>query len=173
MKPSVNPFDEHAYAITRRRFLQVLGLAAGAAAVPRQGFARSPLPPLAYDDGSNAVPLGVIGEVRNVIVIGGGFAGLAIANALGNAGVPCVVLEGRERIGGRAHTVEVGGSPVDLGCSWITDPVGNPMTQFATQSGVPQTNASIELDVPLSRFYDEHTGVVLPTDTMQAAAHAL
>src|SRR5207245_10343610 len=89
------------------------------------------------------------------------------------AGGPCVVLEGRDRIGVRAHTVDVGGSPVDLGCSWITDPVGNPMTTFATQAGVLQTNASIELDVPESRFYDERTGVVLPTSTLQAAAHAL
>ena len=128
---------------------------------------------MGYDDGSSDVPQGVSGDVEKVIVIGAGFAGLAVANALGNAGIPCVVLEGRDRIGGRAHTVNVGGTGVDAGCSWITDPVGNPMTQFATQSGVLQTNASIELDVPESRFYDEHTGTVLPTNTLQAAVHAL
>ena len=160
--------------LTRRRFLQLAALAAGAAALPRPGFG-SILPPtsLPYDDGSNTVPPGVTGAVKKVIVIGAGFAGLAAANALGTAGVPCVVLEGRDRIGGRAHTVDVGGSPVDVGCSWITDPVGNPMTQFATQSGVLQTNASIELDVPESRFYDERTGVVLQPSTLQAAVHAL
>src|SRR5437870_4160811 len=162
--------------LTRRRFLQLLGVVTAGAALPRPALGRSmalATPPLPYDDGSNAIPPGVAGGVKKVIVIGAGFAGLAAANALGNAGVPCVVLEGRDRIGGRAHTVDVGGSPVDLGCSWITDPVGNPMTTFATQAGVLQTNASIELDVPESRFYDERTGVVLPTSTLQAAAHAL
>ena len=159
--------------LTRRRFMQLAGLAAAVAALPKRGLALPAGPALSYDDGSNNIPSGVSGKVEKVIVIGAGFAGLAVANALGNAGIPSVVLEGRERIGGRAHTVDIGGTGVDVGCSWITDPVGNPMTQFATQSGVLQTNASIELDVPESRFYDEHTGTVLPTDTLQAAAHAL
>jgi len=157
--------------------LQLLGFTSVAAGMPRRAFAVSLLPStgpsLPYDDGSSAVPGGLAGEVENVIVIGAGFAGLAVANALGNAGVPCLVLEGRDRIGGRAQTVAVGGAPIDVGCSWITDPVGNPMTQLATQSGVLQTNATIELDVPTSRFYDERTGVVLQTDTIQAALHAL
>jgi len=162
--------------LSRRQFLQLAALAAGAAALPRDAFARALLPsppPLPYDDGSNAIPPGAAGDLERVIVIGAGFAGLAAANALTTAGVPCVVLEGRDRIGGRAHTIDVGGSPVDVGCSWITDPVGNPMTQFASQSGVLQINASIELDVPESRFYDDRTGVVLQTNKMQAALHAL
>ncbi|HLW15809.1 MAG TPA: FAD-dependent oxidoreductase, partial [Actinomycetota bacterium] len=103
--------------LSRRRFLQVAALAAGAAALPRGARARSllpALPALSYNDGSNAVPPGVAGKVERVIVIGAGFAGLAAANALTTAGVPCVVLEGRGRIGGRAHTVDVGGSPVDV-----------------------------------------------------------
>ena len=161
--------------LSRRRFLQLVGLASAAAALaPRRGFAGLlGSNTLSYDDGSSAIPGGLTGPVGNVIVIGAGFAGLAVANALGNAGVPCVVLEGRDRIGGRAHTVDVSGAAVDLGCSWITDPAANPMTQFATQAGVLQTNASIELDVPESRFYDARNGVVLQTDTMQSALHAL
>ena len=46
---------------------------------------------------------------------GAGIAGLTAANALTHAGVECVVLEARDRIGGRLRTVDVGGSPVDLG----------------------------------------------------------
>src|SRR5712692_3178140 len=161
--------------LSRRRFLQLLGAASVAAAASSRGLAspRPAGPALPYDDGSSAVPAGIARPVDSVIVIGAGFAGLAVANALGTAGVPCVVVEARDRIGGRAHTVNVGGAPVDLGCSWITDPVTNPMTQFATQSGVLQTNASIELDVPESRFYDERTGVVLQSDTIEAALQAL
>jgi monoamine oxidase len=47
-----------------------------------------------------------------------------------------VVLEARDRIGGRLHTVDLAGSPVDLGGSWIHTPVGNPMRAFAQQAGV-------------------------------------
>ena len=36
-----------------------------------------------------------------------------------------------DRIGGRLHTVDLAGVPVDLGGSWIHHPTGNPLTQFA------------------------------------------
>jgi polyamine oxidase len=162
--------------ITRRRFLQAAGVAS-VAAVARPSFGMpallDPLKVQTYDDGNRKIPGGIAGDPERVIVIGAGFAGLAVANALREAGIPFVVLEGRDRIGGRAHTVDVGGSPVDLGCSWITDPVGNPMTRFATASGVLQTNAAIELDVPTSRFHDERTGVVNPMGLSKAVAEAL
>lgn len=160
--------------LSRRDFLKAAGLTATSLAVRRSAGAAVPLPRDAdrYSDGEDGVPGGVKGEPERVVVIGAGFAGLAVANALRNAGVECVVLEGRDRIGGRAHTASVGGAPVDLGCSWITDPIGNPMTRFATRSGVAQTNAAIELDVPTSRFYDERTGIVLPPGTLRAASHA-
>src|SRR5439155_5988629 len=164
--------------LSRRRFLQLasatsLGAAAQSAA-RAAGVASIPFTdPDRYDDGSHAIPGGVEGDPDRVIVVGAGFAGLAVANALSNAGVACLVVEGRARLGGRAHTVDVGGAPIDLGCSWITDPVGNPMTRFATRSRVLQTNAAIEADVPTSRFYDERTGVVLPPGTLTAASHAV
>src|SRR5688500_15649969 len=40
-----------------------------------------------------------------VIVIGGGFAGLACADELAAAGYPVTVLEARSRVGGRVHTL--------------------------------------------------------------------
>ena len=61
-------------------------------------------------------------------MIGAGIAGLTVANALAHAGVDCVVLEARGRIGGRLHTVDLAGSPVDLGGSWMHHPDGNPVT---------------------------------------------
>lgn len=152
-----------ASALTRRRLLQ-----AGAAAAAL-GITRGPLAALAdslltqeYDDGNRNVPGGLGGDPERVIIVGAGFAGLTAANALRNAGVECVVLEARHRIGGRAWTREVGGFPVDLGCSWIHEPVGNPMTRFALQAGVLQTSADIELDLPLIRFFDGYTGADVP-----------
>src|SRR2546423_101370 len=51
-----------------------------------------------YDDGTGAIPGGLAGDVERVIVVGAGWAGLTLANALRNAGVDHVVLEARDRI---------------------------------------------------------------------------
>src|SRR5215472_18095840 len=95
-----------------------------------------------FDDGRTDVPSGVAGPVERVVVVGAGIAGLTVANALTHAGVECVVLEARDRIGGRLYTVDLAGSPVDLGGSWIHTPVGNPMRAFAEHVGVPCRSAN-------------------------------
>ena len=91
---------------------------------------------LRLDEPSSPVPGGVEGSVERVLVIGAGIAGLAAANALARAGHAVTVLEARERIGGRLHTVSLGGGAVDLGGAWIHTPVGNPMTALAEACGV-------------------------------------
>src|ERR1700757_2077094 len=53
-------------------------------------------------------------------IIGARAAGLGAAHALKNAGVSFIVLEARDRVGGRGHTVMA--SPevtFDLGCGWL------------------------------------------------------
>ncbi len=93
-----------------------------------------------YDDGTGDVPGGVDRPVERVIVVGAGMAGLATANALTHAGVDCVLLEARDRPGGRTHTVDFGGLPVDVGGSWIHHPGGNPMTRLADQLGLERVS---------------------------------
>jgi polyamine oxidase len=95
-----------------------------------------------FDDRRTDVPGGVAGPVKRVVVVGAGIAGLTVANALTHAGADCVVLEARDRIGGRLHTVDLGGSPVDLGGSWIHMPIGNPISAFAQQVGVSCRSAN-------------------------------
>jgi polyamine oxidase len=95
-----------------------------------------------FDDGGRDVPGGVTGPVERVVVVGAGIAGLTVANALTQAGIDCVVLEARDRIGGRLHTADLGGSPVELGGSWIHTPDGNPMRAFARLAGVPCAGAN-------------------------------
>ncbi|HEX5828678.1 MAG TPA: NAD(P)/FAD-dependent oxidoreductase [Candidatus Limnocylindrales bacterium] len=94
-----------------------------------------------YDDGTRAIPGGIEGEVGRVVIVGAGIAGLAAANALANAGVDVIVLEARHRIGGRLHTVDLGGSPVDMGGAWIHTPVGNPLAELADQVGAARRPA--------------------------------
>ncbi|GKC74800.1 probable polyamine oxidase 2, partial [Tanacetum coccineum] len=55
----------------------------------------------------------------SVIVIGGGFAGIATARALYDASFRVILLESRERIGGRVCTDYSFGFPVDLRASWL------------------------------------------------------
>lgn len=62
-------------------------------------------------------PVGAAGE--RVIVIGAGIAGVAAAVDLQAAGLDVVVLEARNRIGGRIWTDRQWGFPLDLGASWI------------------------------------------------------
>ncbi|KAK8339601.1 hypothetical protein V6Z12_A08G045500 [Gossypium hirsutum] len=54
-----------------------------------------------------------------VIVIGGGISGLAAARTLTDASFKVILLESRERLGGRIHTDFSFGCPVDMGASWL------------------------------------------------------
>ncbi|KVH92185.1 Amine oxidase [Cynara cardunculus var. scolymus] len=54
----------------------------------------------------------------SVIVIGSGISGIAAAHILNNADFEVVLLESRDRIGGRIHTNYSFGCPVDMGASW-------------------------------------------------------
>ncbi|KAL7606190.1 hypothetical protein Lser_V15G19239 [Lactuca serriola] len=55
----------------------------------------------------------------SVIVIGSGISGIAAAHVLNNADFEVVLLESRDRIGGRIHTDYSFGCPVDMGASWL------------------------------------------------------
>lgn len=89
--------------------------------------------------GAGAPLLGTLtGEVDSVIVVGAGAAGVTVANALTGAKVPTVVLEARDRVGGRIHTVDLGSAPVDLGASWIHNPRDNPLSDLARSLGISQ-----------------------------------
>jgi monoamine oxidase len=53
------------------------------------------------------------------VVVGAGFAGLSAARALARRGIQTLVLEARDRVGGRTYTESAGGTWVDLGGQWI------------------------------------------------------
>lgn len=56
----------------------------------------------------------------DVVIIGAGYAGIAAAKKLHEANVDFVVIEARDRIGGRTQTQKLkSGATVDLGAQWI------------------------------------------------------
>lgn len=74
----------------------------------------------------------------DVIVIGGGAAGLGAARRLAAEGVVVRVIEARSRLGGRAWTLPPeagGGCPLDLGCGWLHSAEENELSTVAVELG--------------------------------------
>ena len=127
-------------------------------------------PSRAFDDGARTIRGGIERPVRRVVVVGAGIAGLTAANALAHHGVGVVVLEARDRLGGRLHTIDLGGQPVDLGGSWIHEPVGNPLTAFADLAGIGRHPGDLFAEL---RLLDPEDGLVEPgeADLLLAIAY--
>jgi monoamine oxidase len=71
-----------------------------------------------------------------VVIIGGGAAGIGAARRLHAAGVPCLIVEARSRLGGRAFTwIDGAGHALDLGCGWLHSADRNPWGAIAEQQG--------------------------------------
>lgn len=71
-----------------------------------------------------------------IAVVGAGTAGLAAARALTDRGREVVVLEARDRTGGRTAGVEVGGAAFDLGANWLQQFDGNVLARLAERLGL-------------------------------------
>ncbi|MGI9163204.1 MAG: FAD-dependent oxidoreductase, partial [Mycobacterium sp.] len=72
----------------------------------------------------------------DVLVIGAGIAGLRAAEVLVANGRRVIVLEARDRLGGRIHTDRSWGVPVELGASWIHGVDNNPIAALAAAEGI-------------------------------------
>jgi monoamine oxidase len=80
----------------------------------------------------------------DVAIIGAGAAGLGAAHALKNSGLSTLVLEARDRVGGRAHTIMASPEVVfDMGCGWLHSADQNSFVNIAKQ-----LNFGINKDLP-------------------------
>src|SRR4051794_37302973 len=94
----------------------------------------------------------------DIAIIGAGAAGLGAAHALQNSGLSAIVLEARDRLGGRAWTIEPApGITFDVGCGWLHSADRNSFVQIAEQLGFeidktrpPWREQSFDTGFPLS-----------------------
>ncbi|MHB8216091.1 MAG: flavin monoamine oxidase family protein [Candidatus Sulfotelmatobacter sp.] len=92
--------------LTRRNALKMLG--AGATALVAANQLQSAV-----------VPHPGPANQADVVVVGAGFAGLSAARALMRQGKKVIVLEARDRVGGRVKAATIAGRTVDAGGMWV------------------------------------------------------
>ncbi|WP_282074225.1 flavin monoamine oxidase family protein [Maribacter aquivivus] len=106
----------------------------------------------------------------SVVVIGAGLTGLLTAYRLQELGFDVAVLEARDRIGGRIHTLESGNAKVEMGATWFNESHYHLLdvieefkvpyfeqfmtgkSYFQTFSNVPPQEIAVPNDSPSYRF---------------------
>jgi monoamine oxidase len=92
----------------------------------------------------------------DVAIIGAGAAGLGAARALENSDLSVIVLEARDRVGGRAHTVQVAPDVTfDVGCGWLHSAEKNSFVKIAEQ-------LNFEIDKNLPPWRERAVGNAFP-----------
>ena len=71
-----------------------------------------------------------------VIIVGAGVSGLAAARECLQRGFAPLILEGRNRPGGRVWTDHSLNTPVDMGAAWIHGKSGNPIYKVCRKNGI-------------------------------------
>jgi polyamine oxidase len=90
-------------------------------------------------------------DLPRILVIGAGMAGLVAARLLHDSGFPVIVIEARDRLGGRIWTDERLGGPCDLGGSWIHGADDNLLTNWCNNLQISLLVSDLDERV----FYDE------------------
>ncbi|MCJ2130996.1 flavin monoamine oxidase family protein [Methylobacterium sp. E-045] len=101
----------------------------------------------------------------DVIIVGGGAAGIGAARRLAAHGSSALLLEASSRLGGRAYTQDLGGYPLDLGCEWLHSGDRNAWVGIAETSGFPVDRG----EPPWSKA---HPGITQDQDAQEAAQKA-
>jgi monoamine oxidase len=101
-----------------------------------------------------------------IVIVGGGAAGVAAARRLHDSGIDCLLVEARSRLGGRALT-RGGQSPLDLGCGWLHSADRNPWVAIAKAQG-----RTVDRTPPPWRRPALTFGFPLPEQDSFRAAHA-
>jgi len=87
-------------------------------------------------------------QIYDVIVVGAGLSGLQAAYNIQKAGFSCVVLEARNRVGGKTWSVPLasGKGWVDIGAAWTNDTNQTHITALVKKFGLELIQQNIEGD---------------------------
>jgi len=171
--------------MNRREFLKLSLTTLASTPLSACGHVLDPRPtPQATDDSPVDEP-GLTPQPANddlpwdAIIVGAGVAGLRAAQVLQQNGRRVLLLEARDRIGGRVWTEHHNGQPLDLGASWIHGTRGNPITAIADQVGATLISTDYRdlkrFDAggePLSAALDNHVERLLAHYFEQAREYA-
>lgn len=103
-----------------------------------------------------------------IAIIGAGLAGLSAARDLKQRGADVIIVEARDRIGGRIWTSRAWPDmPMDMGASWIHGVKGNPLTALADEAGAKRIATSYDSTIA----YDAN-GAQIETEGATAKAEA-
>jgi monoamine oxidase len=92
----------------------------------------------------------------DIAIIGAGAAGLGAAHALKNSALSFIVLEARDRVGGRGHTIMAAPEiTFDLGCGWLHSADKNAFVKIAE-------GLDFEIDRTLPPWRERAYGKVFP-----------
>src|SRR5262249_38173725 len=111
--------DRSAWTLTRRGLIKSAAAAVMATALPMPAAAASP-----------------VRRRYDAVVVGAGFAGLAAARRLALAGKSVIVLEARDRVGGKTLNHSIGGGAItELGAGYV-GPTQDEILKLADHYGV-------------------------------------
>ena len=72
----------------------------------------------------------------DIVIVGGGAAGVGAARRLASSGLTTLLLEASMRLGGRAFTQEIRGLDLDVGCGWLHSADRNSWATIAKSAGL-------------------------------------
>jgi monoamine oxidase len=104
-------------------------------------------------------------DVHDLIVVGGGFAGVTTAREAARAGCDVLLLEARDRLGGRTWSTSWDGIPIEYGGAWVH------WHQPHTWSEITRAGLGLELsdDAQVAAWYvgdERRTGTIQERDAI-------